>query len=213
MWCPFIFSQKSYLVVLISSCNVTFEQLLTYSKICYLEYKKKTKKIHETCWKDKIISFFSSCIAWSESVWNEIIGKWNNRAQYISQSWRPSQSWMVRRGGNKRKKLRERKKKATKMEKAGKEDRRVIKEGAGYCIERQGRETLFLLEEWFLSFLFDKPMKEEYWGKNNALHHTGWGRRKRSVFFQKVVDACHPSAHPSFWDQWSAKKIETVMKN
>ena len=47
------------------------------------------------------------------------------------------------------------------MEKAGKEDTGVTKEGAAYCIERQGRETLFLLEEWFPSFLFDKPMKEE----------------------------------------------------
>ena len=68
-----------------------------------------------------------------------------------------------KKGREQKKKSREsERKKRPRWKKAGKEDRRVIKEGAAYCIERQGRETLFLLEEWFLSFLFDKPMKEEY---------------------------------------------------
>ena len=111
-----------------------------------------------------------------------MIEKWNNRAQYISQSWRPSQSWMVRRGGNKRKKLRERMEKATKMKKNGQRRHASDKGGSGILYrEAEGRETLFLLEEWFPSFLFDKPMKEECQGKKNALHHTGWGWRKRSL--------------------------------
>ena len=52
--------------------------------------------------------------------------------------------------------------KATKMEKNG-QRRHASDKGGSWILYREagGRETLFLLEEWFPSFLFDKPMDEE----------------------------------------------------
>ena len=119
------------------------------------------------------------------------------------------------------KKGREQKKKAARTKEESDQDgksgqrRHASDKGASWILygEAGGRETLFLLEEWFTSFLFNKSMKEECRGKNNALHHMGWGRRK-GAFSQKVVGACHPSAHPSFLDQCSARLlIQTLMRN
>ena len=103
------------------------------------------------------------------------------------------------------KKGREQKKKAERTKEKSNQDgkrgqrRQASDKGGSWILYREagGRETLFLLEEWFTSFLFNKSMKEECRGKNNALHHIGWGRRKRSVFSKSRRRL--PSVSPSIF--------------
>ena len=94
---------------------------------------------------------------------------------------------MVRRGANKRKKAARAEEKSDQDGKSGQRRQASDKGGSWIlCREAGGRETLFLLEEWFPSFLFDKPMKEEYRGKNNALHYMGWGKEEKERFLKKL---------------------------
>ena len=67
------------------------------------------------------------------------------------------------------KKGREQKKKAARTKEESDQDgksgqrRQASDKGGSWILYREavGRATLFLLEEWFPSFLFDKPMDEE----------------------------------------------------
>ena len=98
--------------------------------------------------------------------------------------------------------------------KTGKEDTRVIKEGAGYCIGRKGVVRHFSC--WRSGFqVFSSTSRWTKNAKERIMPFITWGGGGgKGAFSQKVVGACHPSAHPSFWDQCSARLlIQTLMRN
>ena len=143
------------------------------------------------------IFFFLHCLKWKCLKWNYRQVEQPSSIYFSVVATKPELDG---------KKGREQKKKAARTREESDQDgksgqrRHASDKGGSWILYREagGRETLFLLEEWFPSFLFDKPMQEECRGKNNALHHTGWGRRKRSVFSKSRRRL--PSVSPSiFW--------------